>query len=189
MKHISPRALVTLLLAGAAAQVQAQAQAQDGTVYQCAKPGQPQLFTDAAGARQARERGFDCQAMLAVPVTVPQGPRSRGAGAPARAAPAESVSAAAVAASVPRGGERGADAQQRARDNDARAILQTELQREQARLQQLLAEYNDGRPERRGDERNYQRYLDRVAALKASIERSSADIAALQRELARLTRP
>lgn len=184
MKHISPRALATLLLAGAAAQVPAQ----DGAVYQCARPGQPQLFTDAAGARQSRERGFDCQPMLAVPVTVPQGPRSRGAGAPAPAAPAEPASAAA-ASSVPRGAERGSDAQQRARDSDARAILQTELQREQSRLQQLLAEYNDGRPERRGDERNYQRYLDRVAALKASIERSSADIAALQRELARLTRP
>lgn len=183
MKHISSRALATLLLAGAAAQVQAQ----DGAVYQCAKPGQPQLFTDAAGARQSRERGFDCQPMLAVPVTVPQGPRSRGAGAPSvPAAPGEPASAAAAA---PRGAERGADAQQRVRDSDARAILQTELQREQSRLQQLLAEYNDGRPERRGDERNYQRYLDRVAALKASIERSSADIAALQRELARLTRP
>ncbi|WP_029000179.1 hypothetical protein [Azohydromonas australica] len=184
MKYISSRALATLLLAGAAAQVQAQ----DGAVYQCARPGQPQLFTDAAGARQSRERGFDCQPMLAMPVTVPQGPRSRGAGAPAPAAPAEPASAA-VASSAPRGAERGGDAQQRARDSDARAILQTELQREQSRLQQLLAEYNDGRPERRGDERNYQRYLDRVAALKASIERSSADIAALQRELARLTRP
>ena len=71
-------------------------QAQDGTVYQCAKPGQPQLFTDAAGARQSRERGFECHPMPAVPVTVPQGPRSRGAGAPAHAAPAEPAPATAA---------------------------------------------------------------------------------------------
>jgi hypothetical protein len=182
MKHIS-QALVhaTLLLAGVAAQ------AQDGAVYQCAKAGQPQLFTDAAGARQSRERGFGCQPMQAVPVTVPQGPRRHAAAAPA---PAAAPEPAASGASQPlRDAERAQASQQRARDSDARAILQSELQREQARLQQLLAEYNDGRPERQGDERNYQRYLDRVAALKASIERSSADIAALQRELARLTRP
>jgi len=41
-------------------------------------------------------------------------------------------------------------------------------------------------PERRGDERNYARYLDRVASLKASITRKEADIAAIRRELAKL---
>jgi hypothetical protein len=184
MKHIS-QALVhaTLLLAGVAAQ------AQDGAVYQCAKAGQPQLFTDAAGARQSRERGFGCQPMQAVPVTVPQGARRRSVAAPAQGTAAAPEPASSGASQPPRDAERAQASQQRARDNDARAILQSELQREQARLQQLLAEYNDGRPERQGDERNYQRYLDRVAALKASIERSSADIAALQRELARFSRP
>lgn len=177
MKHIS-QALVAapLLLAGVAVQ------AQEGAVFQCAKAGQPQLFTDAAGARQSRERGFECQPMHALPVTVPQGPRRRAGAAPAPAAEPASAGASQPA----RGAEQ---AQQRARDSDARAILQAELQREQSRLQQLLNEYNDGRPERQGDERNYQRYLDRVAALKAAIERSSADVAALQRELARLSRP
>lgn len=182
MKHIS-RALLhaALLLSGAAAQAQG-----SSTVYRC--PGPPILYTDAVSAQQARARG--CQAVDASPVTI-SGTRPHAA---SRATPPAAGAASATAASGPapvvaRPAERVTVPQQRERDNDARAILQAELQREQARLQQLLAEYNDGQPERLGHERNNQRYLDRVAALKASIERSSADIAALQRELARLSRP
>ncbi|MDZ5459385.1 hypothetical protein [Azohydromonas lata] len=184
MKHTS-RALLhaALLLSGAAAQAQGST-----TVYRC--PGPPILYTDAISAQQARARG--CQAVDASPVTI-SGTRPHAA---SRATPPATgvASATAAAASgtapvVARPAERVTAPQQRERDNDARAILQAELQREQTRLQQLLAEYNDGQPERLGHERNNQRYLDRVAALKASIERSSADIAALQRELARLSRP
>lgn len=180
MKHISQALLRAALLLGGVA-----AQAQGTTVYRC--PGPPVLYTDAISAQQAGARG--CQPVDATPVTV-QGTRPHAAaktvsGGGAAAAPAASAPAAVVA----RPGERVAAPQQRERDSDARAILQAELQREQTRLQQLLAEYNDGQPERLGHERNNQRYLDRVAALKASIERSSADIAALQRELARLSRP
>ena len=51
----------------------------------------------------------------------------------------------------------------------------------------LLGLY-EGTPhtERRGDEKNYQKYLDRTAELKAGIERSESDIAALKRELSKL---
>jgi chromosome segregation ATPase len=80
-------------------------------------------------------------------------------------------------------------AQQRARDNDARRILQDELQREEQRLAELRKEYADGQPERRGDERNYQKYLDRVASLKAQIERKEEDIAAIRRELNKVSPP
>jgi hypothetical protein len=41
----------------------------------------------------------------------------------------------------------------------------------------MQKDYNNGEPERRGDERNYQRYLDRVAEMKAAITRKEADIA------------
>lgn len=185
MKHFSQTLACTALLLGGTA-----AQSQSAPVYRC--PGPTVLYTDAISAQQARERG--CQAVEAVPVTVPQGGRARAGAkvaAAAPAAPAASTASAPQATAVVavRQGERVAAPQQRERDSDARAILQAELQREQARLQQLLAEYNDGQPERQGNERNYQRYLDRVAALKSSIERSTADIAALQRELARFSRP
>jgi hypothetical protein len=75
---------------------------------------------------------------------------------------------------------------QRSRDSDSRRILEVELRREEDRLAELQKDYNNGEPERRGDERNYQRYIDRVAEMKAAIQRKEADIAALRRELVKL---
>ncbi len=77
-------------------------------------------------------------------------------------------------------------ASQRARDSDARRILADELKREEDRLLQLQREYNNGEPERRGDERNFGKYQERVAELKATIARKEGDIAALKREIAKL---
>ena len=92
-----------------------------------------------------------------------------------------------VSASAPRPAEAKVDpGAQRARDSDARRILGDELRREEDRLAELRREYNNGEPERRGDERNYQRYLDRVAEMKAALARKEADVAALRRELAKL---
>ncbi len=72
---------------------------------------------------------------------------------------------------------------QKSRDSDRRAILGNELRGEEARLTELRAEYNNGEPERLGNERNYQRYLDRVQRLKDDIARTEASIASLRREL------
>ncbi|MBV5297528.1 MAG: hypothetical protein JZU64_05145 [Rhodoferax sp.] len=77
--------------------------------------------------------------------------------------------------------------EQKARDSDARLILQDELKKAQLRQQELLKEYNNGEPEKQGGEaRNYQKYLDRVAELKASLARNESDIAGIRRELERL---
>jgi predicted RNase H-like nuclease (RuvC/YqgF family) len=52
----------------------------------------------------------------------------------------------------------------------------------------LQQEYKQGEPDRQGDEtRNYQKYQDRKADLKAKVERTEADVASLRRELARLS--
>ena len=76
---------------------------------------------------------------------------------------------------------------QRARDSDARAILEAELRKAEERLAQARKEYANGEPEKQGIEsRNYQRYLDRVAELKAAVARAESDVAGLQRELGRL---
>jgi hypothetical protein len=75
---------------------------------------------------------------------------------------------------------------QKARDSDAKAILEQELRRAQARQAELAKEYNNGEPDKIGGEaRNYQKYLDRVAELKASIARNQSDIEGIQRELKR----
>jgi hypothetical protein len=92
--------------------------------------------------------------------------------------------AAAPAAPPPR--QRVASSEQKARDADARQILLAELKKAETRQAELLREYNNGEPERRSDEtRNYQKYLDRVAELKASLARNESDIVSIRRELAR----
>lgn len=76
--------------------------------------------------------------------------------------------------------------EQRARDAEARSILEAELKKAQARRDELAKEYNNGQPEKQGSEgKNYQKYLDRVAEMKAALDRTDQDIAGLQRELAR----
>ncbi|MBK1612766.1 hypothetical protein CKO44_04695 [Rubrivivax gelatinosus] len=154
--------LAMLLLSSAAF-----AQADGAPVYRC--PGNPESYTNMLTAQQAKEKG--CRTIDGAPITIVQTRR------PAPAAPAT--------ASRP-SDSRVDPSEQRARDNDARRILQDELQREEQRLAELRKEFNEGQPERRGDERNYQKYLDRVAGLKAQIERKADDVAAIRRELAKV---
>jgi hypothetical protein len=90
-------------------------------------------------------------------------------------------------ASATQSGQRVEAADQRAKDSDARLILDSELKRAEAKQAELLKEYNNGEPEKLGPEtRNQQKYLDRVAELKASISRNESDIAGIKRELGRL---
>lgn len=147
------------------------AQAQgDAPVYKC--PGNPVLYTDAISAKEAKAKG--CSTLDGNPITVIPAPKRSG-------------DAAGASAPAPRPAESRIDPQeQRARDSDARRILQAELQREEQRLAEMQAEYNNGEPERQGGERNYQKYLDRVNELKAGIARKENDIAALKRELAKV---
>jgi len=141
--------------------------AQSGSVYYVC-PGN--VFTNTLSAKEAAQRG--CKAKEATEPTTISGPKSRSAStAPASGAGAESK--------VDR-------SEQKARDSDAKRILSDELGKAQGELDALKKEYNNGQPERRGDERNYQKYLDRTADLKASISRKEADVAAIKRELGKL---
>lgn len=78
--------------------------------------------------------------------------------------------------------------QQRSRDADARMILEAELRKAESRKADLLREYNNGEPEKMGPEfRNHQKYLDRVAELKDSLERNESDMNGLRREIDRMS--
>jgi hypothetical protein len=177
MRHLPsfnrPKRLLALL---AVLMPLATAQAQDKPVYRC--PGPPVLYTDALTPQEARDKG--CRTIEGAPVTIvpPTKPRAT--------APAPTSGSAPGA--PPRAGEgmRVDPSEQRARDSDARRILSDELRREEERLAQLKREFNNGEPERNGDERNYQKYLDRVAEMKAAIARKEADVAAIKRELSKL---
>lgn len=79
---------------------------------------------------------------------------------------------------------------QRARESDARAILEAELRRAEDALAQARQAFAGGQPEKQGPEfRNHQMYLDRVAQLQAAVQRAEADVASIKRELSRLAPP
>jgi len=85
-------------------------------------------------------------------------------------------------------GQRVDTGDQRAKDSDARLILESELKKAEARQAELLKEFNNGEPDKIGGEaRNNQKYLDRIAELKANIARNESDIAGIRRELGRAT--
>lgn len=105
----------------------------------------------------------------------------------ARAPKVAAVKANPVAHAAPGGENRIAANEQKARDSDARLILQSELNKAMQRQDALQKEYNSGAPDKLGEEtRNFQKYLDRVAELKVSLARNESDIAGIRRELERL---
>jgi hypothetical protein len=159
------RPLASLLFAMA---VGAQAQ---GTVYRC--PGPPVLYTDALSAKEAIEKG--CRTIEGTPITVVQSPRPRAGGSAPAVEGARNAEGRVVDAQ-----------QQRTRDDERRRVLQAELRQAEERLAAAQKDFNNGQGERRGDERNYQRYLDRMAELKDNIARYEADVQALKREITKL---
>lgn len=102
-------------------------------------------------------------------------PAPRKGAAPARTA--------AAPASTPADFPKVDNAQQRARDNDRREILNEELRLEEKKLADMRKEFNNGEPERQGNERNYAKYQERVAAMADSISRAEKNIEALKREI------
>lgn len=122
-------------------------------------------------ATEAKARG--CKVMEGGNITIIQG-----------TVPASSSSSSRSSApSAP----RTSSPEQRARDSDARRILETELRKAEERLAQAEKAYANGQPEKEGVEaRNHQRYLDRVAALKAEVDRARGDVNGLRRELERV---
>ncbi|WP_068685332.1 MULTISPECIES: hypothetical protein [unclassified Variovorax] len=160
---------VYLLAAMAAAGVHMQAQAQQERVWRCGNE-----YTN--NAAMAQQRG--CKVMEGGNVTVVQGSRPVAAAAP---------SSGSSAVRAPAGSPRVESVDQRARDGEARSVLESELKKAEERQAQLLREYNNGEPEKQGSEsRNYQKYLDRVAEMKAEIARNESDIAGIRREIGRL---
>jgi hypothetical protein len=75
---------------------------------------------------------------------------------------------------------------QKARDSDRRQILLDEMKSEEQKLANLKKEYNNGEPERQGNERNYAKYQDRVASMKEDIARTEKNVEALKREIGNL---
>jgi hypothetical protein len=75
---------------------------------------------------------------------------------------------------------------QKARDNDRRMILEQELATEQKNLEQAKKELAEQEAIRTGDERNYQRVLDRLQPYKDKVALHERNIEALKREIGNL---
>jgi len=156
------------LVAGAVLLCTLPAQAQE-RIYRCGNE-----YTNNAQVAKSR----NCTPMEGGNITIVEGTKPAARSAPA-AAPRSGG-----------GADRVDPAAQRARDSDAKAILEAELRKAEGRLAEARKEYANGEPEKQGIEsRNYQRYLDRVAELKAAVARAESDVAGLQRELGRLPAP
>lgn len=78
------------------------------------------------------------------------------------------------------------DSQQKARDNDRREILNEELRTEKKKLAEMKKDFNNGEPERMGNEKNYAKYQERVEGMKDGISRAEKNIEALEREIANI---
>src|SRR5438128_1997159 len=138
--------IIGVALAAMAATAQAQTR-----IYRCGNS-----YTNS----EAEAKAKGCKLMDGGNITVVEGTRVNGA-APTKVATAPQAS--------PSGTRLDAD-EQRTRDSDARAILEAELKKAEARREELTKEYNSGEPEMLGPEhRNHQKYVDRIAELKASI--------------------
>ena len=158
-----------LLALALSADASAVAQTSEGSVmYRC--PGND--YKNTISAKEASALG--CKTIEGAPITIIQMTKPRPAGTPVPGAASGPASA------------RVDPAAQRARDSDARRILEAEFKTEEERLAALQKDYNNGEPDRQGGERNYQKYLDRVAEMKAAIARKESDIAAIRRELLKL---
>lgn len=165
-KHYRMALMAGLL--GAAAQAH-------GQLYVCADAQGHKTYTD-------KRAGAGCK-LLDLPGAMTEPPRRTAPlAAPARPATQAAATAAPAAGAFPRVD----GAEQRARDLDRRQILQDELRSEEQKLAAQRLEFNEGQPERQGNERNYAKYQERVAQLKDNISRTQQNIDALKREIANI---
>jgi hypothetical protein len=144
-------------------------------IYECVDQSGNKRFTNIA----AEAKG--CKVLNVGPVgpptpSAPAAPATAGKASPARA------SATPTPANFPR-----VDAQtQNTRDNDRRRILENELGNEQKLLDQAKKELAAQEGTRLGDERNYQRVLDRLEPFKKKVKLHEDNVANLRREMANM---
>lgn len=107
--------------------------------------------------------------------------------APAPSSRAGSPSGPGVAAPAPPGGLPNVDpSTQKRRDDSRRKILEEELVVEEKALAQARKDLQEGEPVRTGDERNYQRYLERIQGLKERVAQHERNVASIKQELSNL---
>lgn len=107
---------------------------------------------------------------------------------PVSSVPAPVRRPAAAAREAPQGGDfpRVSPNEQRGRDDARRRVLEDELQSEEQKLTEAEKALAEQESIRLGDERNYQKLLDRVQPFKDRVELHKRNIEALRREISGL---
>lgn len=118
--------------------------------------------------------GKNCRKLDLQPLTTIPAPKSL---------PAGRVSTVASNGAAPGNFPRVDTSAQQQRDSDRRKILEDELKKEEARLVDLRKEFNGGEPERRSDERNFEKYQGRIQKMKEDMARTEANIGSIRREI------
>ena len=156
MKHSTITLLLGVLALPAAA----------NTIYKC---------TDASGGTLISNTRVDknCKPVVTGPDSTLPAPKARpGSGSAANPSPA--------------GFPKVQEDTQKARDTDRRRILEQELAGEQRNLDQARRELAEQEAIRNGDERNYQKVIDRVQPYKDRVAQHERNIQQIQRELGNL---
>ena len=170
MRMTSSFFLRLALVAGLAAHAGARA---DSVVYKCLDKNGRVEFTDI---NKPGCKVLDLPGYIAAPAPAPRAAppvtMRQGTGRPPTASPVNFP--------------RVDTATQRARDDDRRAILEDELRAEEKKLADLKRDFNNGEPERQGNEKNYAKYQERVAQMRDDIGRSEKNVEALKREISNI---
>lgn len=151
----------------AAALIAKTAAAQGDIMYQCIdEEDGHKTFSNV----KLTDKGIKCTTMeLGPPASMP----------PPKASPGPK---AASPRSFPKVGENA----QKERDNDRRRILESELEVERRNLEQAKQDLAGQENIRNGDERNYQRVLERLEPFKNKAALHERNIEAIEKELAKL---
>jgi hypothetical protein len=172
-------AVMAMVVALAASMAHTTARA-DSVVYKCLDKSGRVEFTDI---NKSGCKAIDLPGYVATPApriatpAAPAAPRQQ-----ARSAPTQVASAAPAPDAFPRVDS----VTQRTRDEGRRDILNEELRAEEQKLADRKREFNNGEPERQGNEKNFAKYQERVAQMRDDIGRTEKNIQALRRELANI---
>lgn len=139
-------------------------------VYKCVDAeGRVTYTNDRGAARSCKQLSQDQSvSTMPAPTARPQSNSGNASGAAASSFPRVSPDA------------------QRARDDSRRQVLDKELATEEASLGEARKALTEQESIRNGDERNYQRVLDRLQPYKDKVELHERNIEALKREISNL---
>jgi hypothetical protein len=147
-------------------------------IYKCLdENGRPQYTNVKSETKQKN----GCSLVTRTVSTVPAG-----AGMPTSSAAPSSAPRASAAQATPANFPRVDPNTQKARDGGRRKILEDELATEEKSLADAKAKLSEQEQVRNGDEKNYQKVLDRLQPFQEAVDRHERNVSALRTELAKL---